>query len=192
MLIAFVGIDGAGKTTQIQLLLKALSDERKIKVCKAVPANRKLVERIAPHSHIFKELQATAMALDLSHSIALYDRDTITISDRYTYCIKAYFAAEGKSFAVANGLLDLLPHPDVIIWIDTNPEIAAARVRKRGVAKSLENAAFLTLVRNEYNRILGEMPNVIRVDGNVKPDVIHAHVMAGLEPYLKRRDTLIR
>lgn len=186
MRIAIVGVDGAGKTTQVHKLKEWLEAKGTVSVCKAQSLNRALVEEMQMEYKRFKEVLSVAMALDLAHTVKLDDPGSAyMIWDRYTYCVQAYFVAESIYNSSAQFILDQLPKPDLTIWIDSDPGVAAQRVLIRGQAKLLENEPFLKKVRQAYCEILRDEPNVIPVNGNLTPEEVHKEIIAAIGPLIE-------
>ena len=176
MLIAIIGIDGSGKTTQVDLLKK--SKIYSVNSLKSMSDNRNIVEKIHFDNYeVYKQTLSLAMAMDL---LKLYysemgrEQDyTLTVWDRYKYCIQAYFSSENIFYEKTNILLEELRTPDLIIWLKIDPELA-----ERGIAKPLENEEFLRKVQNHYAVVLKDVDNVHVLDCSLKSEYeIHVEIM---------------
>jgi len=186
MLIAIVGIDGVGKTTQIKLLRDSM--QYSVNLCKAIPNNRAIIEAIQYDDYItFKETVSLAMAIDLISSYKTQVKDNeINIWDRYKYCIHAYFMAQQILYKKTNILLEQLITPDITIWLKTEPCIAEKRINMRGNVKPLDNVAFLTLVQEQYENVLGDVDNVYTIDcKDLYPNKVHEEIMSIVDNKLK-------
>lgn len=144
MLIAFCGIDGAGKTTQINLLKDYLVDKGENVYLTKQPTNfyrqydrfRDFVEGKISESDslILNELALLSSADKLRH----YETElkpqlnNIIISDRYVYSGFAYFVGRGiTDIEWLKNIFVLVPSPDVTVYIDIPPEVALGRIIKR-------------------------------------------------------------
>ncbi|MHB8065083.1 MAG: dTMP kinase [Ruminiclostridium sp.] len=189
MLIAIIGIDGSGKTTQVELLKNA--NRYSVSVHKASSDDRNVIENIHFENYItYKQTMSVAMTMDLlrtyRNEISIYDNFTLNVWDRYKYCIQAYFAAEQISYEKTNILLEELRTPDLTIWLKIDPEVAEERIHKRGAAKPLEYAAFLSLVQQQYSEMLKNVNHVHVIDCNEKyADAIHKEIMDLIEQRLQ-------
>ncbi|MCM1273239.1 MAG: deoxynucleoside kinase [Clostridium sp.] len=187
MLAAIIGIDGSGKTTQIEMLKKSVS--RTVHVCKAIPANRSIVEGLCFDDFVtYKEALSFAMALDLTsayHKQMIMDDAAINIWDRYKYCNQAYFLADGISYEKTNIILNQLKTPELTIWLKLDPAIAAKRVQDRGDAKPGENEPFLSLAHKCYENVLQDVDNVFPLEctGRLAGE-IHEEIVSIMNRYL--------
>ena len=176
MLIAICGIDGSGKTTQINLLKDYFEKQGKNIHLTKQPTNfyrnydrfRKYVNReISPNnSNIIFELALLSAADKIRH----YETDIrpnahkIVISDRYVFSAYAYFIGRGVNDI--EWLKDInihLPIPDITIYLDIDPKIAYERIINRdgGYTKKEEtDLELLSSVRNVFlKQPWGDIPN---------------------------------
>jgi len=113
------------------------------------------------------------------------DRDDLVVSDRYT---DSRYAYQGASL---DGVLDrpmefvrgihraFTREPDATIYLDLDPETAAARA---GADNKFERAAFLAEVQSNYERLVDHEPErFVRVDATRPPEEVIAAVEATLE-----------
>lgn len=188
--IVFEGIDGAGKTTQIKLLAKAL-EERGIKCnVSAEPTTMpsgKLIRRA-----LSGELTVTCMEMaemfsadrvnhnkDAEQGIDKLLADGITvISDRYYYSSLAYQGAELGFETVARLNLENpdIRTPDLCIFLDLTPERSLERIGARADVphEIYENYEYLNKTRKmffdvfERLRQRGEKIVLIDASGSVE------------------------
>lgn len=201
--IVFEGIDGAGKTTQIDLLQKAL-EERGI-LCKttaeptSLPSGKEI--RAALSGKI--EKKPVEMAEMFARDRELHNTDPdigiegmlshgfTVISDRYYYSSLAYQGATLGYETVASLNLDneSIRTPDLCIFLDLTPEKSLERIGKRGEETEIyENFDYLTKTRKmffdvfERLRARGENIAVIDAYGAV-PEVAERVLSAVLKIY---------
>ena len=186
--IVFEGIDGAGKTTQINLLCAAL-EERGLRCMITaeptdMPSGKKIREALSGKLKTtpleMAEMFACDRAIHNTHpeegiNKALSD-GVVVISDRYYYSSLAYQGAALGYDTVAALNLDneSIRTPDKCIFLDLTPEKSLERIGKRGEATEIyENFEYLTRTRTmffdvfERLRARGENIAVIDASGSV-------------------------
>ena len=186
--IVFEGIDGAGKTTQIKRLCKAL--EARGILCKTtveptdLPSGRELRRALSG------ELPKTALEMaemfasdrvahnthpEIGINKLLSDGYSV-ISDRYYYSSLAYqgTALGYDTVAKLNLENESIRHPDLCVFLDLTPEKSLERIGNRGEQTEIyENLDYLTRTRamffDVFDRLRagGENIAVIDASGNV-------------------------
>ncbi|NNG38008.1 dTMP kinase [Flexivirga sp. ID2601S] len=163
MFIAFEGGDGAGKTTQIQLLRDRLVAAGREVVVTREPGGTALgqeIRNVLLHGdHVAPRAEALLFAADRAHHVATVvrpalERGAIVLQDRYMDSSIAYQGA-GRELDPAEvkrlslwATEDLLP--DLTVLLDVTPEVG--RARRGEVHDRLEREAddFHTRVREHY------------------------------------------
>ncbi len=181
LLIAVEGIDGAGKTTQVQLLADALRADGFVVVTSKEPTEGEWGQRI-------RETAANGR-LDLDRELELFIRDRtehadtkirpalaeakIVILDRYYYSTIAYQGSRGADFKEIQRLMESrFPHPDIVFLLDVDPVVSLKRIRElRGERPNeFERVDSLAKARDVFNLL--DEPRVVRIDGSLTiPDV---------------------
>lgn len=173
VLVAFDGIDGAGKTTQARILADRLRR-----------AGLDVVESKEPttgeHGMRLRE-SARAGRLPLDEELALFladrrehiasviqpalDRGAVVIVDRYYPSTVAYQGARGADpIDVLRTNEAFAPQPDVLVLVDVDPAVGVSRVRGRdGTENEFEREDDLRRARAIFRTISG--PHVLTVDG---------------------------
>ena len=166
--IVFEGIDGAGKTTQIELLAKRLSQNGEVVSITAEPTDnesgkalRRALSGKEPHSECE---MATMFVLDrIGHNAQISEflaQGKTVICDRYYYSTLAY---QGKSTDYAwvrsmNIDCPEIRRPDACIYLDLTPEESLARISKgRAEVEIYENLEKLTEVRESFFSVINDL-----------------------------------
>lgn len=161
-LIVLCGIDGAGKTTQEELLSDALQKAGEKVCCTKQPTDW---YRNHPEVRRFLDTGDTSLRPETIALLAAADRmihldsfvqpllaqGTHVISNRYVYSSYGYFKARGvdRSFVVEINKNVPVPDLGVLLWIP--PDETVERVRRRGHGTKFEerDAAYLGRVQDE-------------------------------------------
>jgi dTMP kinase len=181
--IVFEGIDGAGKTTQIELLCAAL--EKRGLRCKItaeptdMPSGKEIRAALSGKTQKtaleMAEMFACDRAIHNTHpeegiNRALADGITV-ISDRYYYSSLAYQGAALGYDTVAALNLDNpdIRTPDLCVFLDLTPEKSLERIGKRGEATEIyENFDYLTRTRamffDVFDRLRARGENIAVID----------------------------
>lgn len=187
-LVAFEGIDGAGKSTQLRRLAEALRAAGRAVVETREPTDgawgRRIREmarsgaRVAPAEELrwFVEDRREHVAAVIRPGVAA---GAIVLTDRYFLSTVAYQGARGLDPArlLAEAEAEF-PLPDLAIVLDVDPAAGLGRVAARGgVAEpAFEDGAFLAQVVAVFRNL--DRPYVRHVDGRRAPDAVAAEVWA--------------
>ncbi|HNR99102.1 MAG TPA: dTMP kinase [Planctomycetota bacterium] len=203
ILIAFEGIDGAGKSTQAALVADRLADTKTRALLVREPGATPVAEAVrrlllergknAPgrEAEMFLYLAARA---DLYRRVILpaLDRGRFVLSDRCFWSTVAY-QGRGLGLGVAKArALSLIAtggrEPDLVVLLDLAPEEAAAR--RRGKADRIEarGSRYLAEVRAEFlalaRRARGK---AMVVNAHLPADTICLKILARLRALMRRR-----
>ncbi|WP_050591833.1 dTMP kinase [Salinispora fenicalii] len=178
-LIVIVGIDGAGKTTQVKELTSWLNS-LDVPACQLLnqtllPVRQSLdaiaredgfedhLEMLGPDViRLISACSKLATLATLRESAA--DPESVTLIDRYTYC--QYAAArlqQANNEDFIRRLNRVLPTPDLTVFLDVDPAGAQRRIEGRGIDR--ESIDFLARYRGAYLS-LPEFDSFVVVDGN--------------------------
>lgn len=188
--IVFEGIDGAGKTTQVNLLLEKLEKEGKSAYLTAeptdLPTGREL-RRVL--SGDVKKSDCEIAALFTLDRIA-HNKDAVAgiervlaagydvICDRYYYSTLAYqgFSTDYEWVKSMNVGCPEIRRPDLCIFLDLTPEESLERIQKgRDKLEIYENVETLTKVRDAFHKALtdlGDSENIAIVNAYRTPEEI--------------------
>ena len=174
--MVFEGIDGAGKTTQVDLLSKRLEEMGRVVSVSAEPTtlpSGKAIRRALSGEEKRSECEMAAMfVIDrIAHNIdpeiginSLTDKGYDVISDRYYYSSLAYQGASTDYEWVKkmNICSPEIRRPDLCIYLDLLPEQSLERIsRGREKVEIYENLEKLTLTRNKFLSVIEDL----RADG---------------------------
>ena len=195
-LIVYEGIDGAGKTTQINLLANYLREEGRAVYCTAEPT-----ETVS--GGLLRDALSGATRRTICEMAAMFVFDRINhnvnpvngiqkmladgfdvICDRYYYSSLAYQGSGTDPEWVGNMNLNCpeIMRPDICIFLDLTPEQSMARInRGRATQEIYENEEKLTQVRNQFYRVFEELKdrdNIQIVDAYRAVEEIHQDIVA--------------
>lgn len=170
--IVFEGIDGAGKTTQVELLAERLRGEGKQVVITAEPTGFEGGKQLrqALSGKIKKsecEMAVMFVADRIEHNIhdtegikALVESGAYVICDRYYYSTLAYQGQSTDYQWVKSMNLSCpeIRRPDLCIYLDLTPEQSLERIsRGRESVEIYENVETLTKVRNTFLSVIDDL-----------------------------------
>jgi len=199
MFISLEGVDGCGKSTQIELVGKWLAGrfQREVVVTHEPGATKlgKALRQLIQHGDdMDARTEALLYAADRANHVAevvepALQRGAIVITDRYLDSSVAYQAA-GRQLPAADveylsrwatqGLM-----PDVTILLDIDPAIA--RARQVGEMDRIEKAGleFQQRVRAGYQqRVAADPARWLVISGMGTPAEVEAAIISQLEPKL--------
>ena len=197
--IVFEGIDGAGKSTQINLLENYLRGQGRAVYCTAEPTG-------TVSGGLLRDALSGASRRTICEMAAMFVFDRINhnvnpvngiqkmlsdgfdvICDRYYYSSLAYQGSGTDPEWVSNMNLNCpeIMRPDVCIFLDLTPEQSMARInRNRATQEIYENEEKLTQVRNQFCRVfeeLKERDNIQVVDAYRSVEEIHQDIVKVIE-----------
>ena len=195
--IVFEGIDGAGKTTQINLLRDALAARGIDCYITAeptdMPSGRRIREALSGRVPSTTAHMAEMFATDrVNHNIdteqgiekMLKDGKTV-ISDRYYYSSLAYQGAElgFETVAKLNLENESIRTPDLCIFLDLTPEQSLDRIQSRAdVPKEIyENYEYLDKTRkmffDVFDRLRKRGERIVLVDASGSVELIAQSIL---------------
>jgi dTMP kinase len=198
LLIAFEGIDGAGKTTQVDLLTQFFVSANEPVLRSKEPTDGPWGQRIrASAKSVRLSLQEELNAFIEDRKEHLRDKilpalsnGQVVILDRYFYSTIAYQGSRGGEIeAITAQMLESAPEPDIVFLIDVTPEIGLARIRQgRGeVPNAFETLANLQAVRTVFLDLAKSRANIALIDGTPNAEAVHRVVLATLQDRVLNR-----
>lgn len=156
--IVFEGVDGSGKSTQIELLSMKLRDQGVDYVLEREPSDGNIGRFIRDYAeagerYLSPETEALLFTADrFEHSRRIdqiLEQGTTVICDRYYHSTLAYQGAAGVDVAWLRDLQKFALKPDLILLLDVDPERSLMRVSGRTLTV-FENRSYLKRVRSLY------------------------------------------
>lgn len=196
--IVFDGIDGAGKTTQVQYLAAALRCADEAVVVSKEPTDGpwgSLIRASATTGRMPLEQELDAFIRDREEHLEktvlpALEQDRIVILDRYFYSTIAYQGLRGGNVEELERQVRAMARtPDIGFVVDTDPKTAVARITARdGRPNEFEKEEELVRIRRIFLQLCRQDPVLRRIDGNASQASVHAEIVALLlEGVLRRR-----
>ncbi|WP_346926424.1 dTMP kinase [uncultured Arthrobacter sp.] len=185
MLIVLTGIDGSGKTTAAQATVDAARQAGRSALFLRNYAGRRRMSLLS--ARLGRQLPARAAdsietAVRTSNVLNSHRRarkfDGLVVMDRHLHCQLALRGMHG----LARGrflpwLIRKLPQPDLIIYLDIDPQEAHARILERGTDSELLED--LVSLRDAY-QALPEFPGFTRITAGGSPASVITRVQAAI------------
>ncbi|MCC5896692.1 MAG: dTMP kinase [Phormidium sp. BM_Day4_Bin.17] len=203
-LIVFEGIEGAGKTTQLQRAAAWLRSQVAVPVLTTREPGgtllgqelRHLLLKVRDADEIAPRSELLLYASDRAQHVEQYlkpnlAQGAIILCDRYTHSTLAY-QGYGRQLdleliqqlnAIATGGLQ----PDLTFWLDLAPEVGLQRIQQRGEPNRLEREAlaFHQRVRQGYLSLAQQDPErMIRLNAEAPAEEIEQEITKILQKSL--------
>ncbi|MBP1357331.1 MAG: dTMP kinase [Sulfolobus sp.] len=151
-MIAFEGIDGAGKTTISKLLFEFLKKEGYNVILTQEPFTNEIIELIKRVGWKDPILLTLLFSADRAYHINWIRQQNpeIVIMDRYYYSTIAYQSVLGVEEEWILNINSKFPKPDLVFLLDIDEEEAIKRIRKDDKFNFQEKISTLKLVRSKY------------------------------------------
>ncbi len=202
VLIAFEGIDGSGKSTQIRLLAERLQQMGISFYTTMEPSD-------APIGSMIRQILTGRMQADPKVIAALFTADrldhllndvngvvrkiengTVVLMDRYYFSSYAYQSVELPMdwLIHANEPCKEILRPEINLFLDIEPKLAMERISKNRFQKELfEEQSRLEQVRQNYleafDKLHGE-ERVIVINGNQDPQAVADDIWMVVQEYV--------
>lgn len=186
MLIVFEGIDGTGKSTQVQLLARALEERGETVNTSREPTDGPFGKKLRD-SMVQGRLSAIE-ELGLFHDdrrdhvktliTPALERGEAVILDRYYFSTMAYQGARGFDPQEIRALNEAFaPIPDLVILLEVPVTTAIERIGGRdGAPNTFEKEENLRTCQGIFNQLGDSF--VHRIDATQSPEEVHAAVLA--------------
>ncbi len=205
LFISFEGIDGAGKSTHIEGVAALWRQAGRAVVLTREPGGTPLSEQLRAlvlHQPMDALTEALLMfAARREHLLQVIEpalaRGDVVLCDRFTDATFAYQGGgRGFDWGVLGELEAMVQHlpgdglrqPDLTVWFDLDPAIAAERLASARVPDKFESqpADFFAAVRAGYARREAESPRrFARIDAARTREAVWAEVARVMAPWLE-------
>ena len=206
LFISFEGIDGAGKSTHIANVAELFRQAGRTVVLTREPGGTPLSEKLRElvlHEPMDALTEALLMfAARREHLVKVIEpalaRGDVVLCDRFTDATFAYQGG-GRGFdwqvlAQLERMVQALPdgalrQPELTVWFDLDPQIAAQRLASARVPDKFESqpADFFAAVRAGYAKRQAEMPaRFARIDAAQSMEAVGADVGRVVSEWMKR------
>ncbi|MDR2558134.1 MAG: dTMP kinase [Oscillospiraceae bacterium] len=198
LFIVFEGLDGSGKTTQMNALYKHLTKEKNIKCRQEREPGESLPGALA-RSAVKKKTKFEPQTMALLFAADRYehivndiqpylDEGVHVLCDRYVFSNFAYQGLEldfETIYEVNKAAMELLM-PDVIIFIDTDPAETLARIGKSRVGNELFDKQGVAVRENfykafDYLKEKNLIKNLLTVKGSQSEEAVTSEIISYIE-----------
>lgn len=199
--IAFEGIDGSGKSTQINILAERLRKKGNYCYTTMEPTNSPIgslihqimMGRIKTDNKVIAGLfvadRLDHLLNDVDGIVDKINEGTTVITDRYYFSSYAYHSVDMPMEWVigANEQSSNILRPTITVFIDVDPDIAVERIAKNRFHQELfEKKSRLVKVRENYIKAfkrLEEEENYVVINGNQSPEAISRDIWEAVKKY---------
>ncbi len=193
LFIVLEGIDGAGKTTIANMLLRYLSGKGYNTIYTYEPYDSLYVEILKTKYNELRDAYLDALTYAADRVIHLktvikpyLEKNYIVICDRYFYSSVAYQSAQGAPLDWILEINKFALKPDIAIYLDIEPEIGLRRRRKlKSRFPEYEVLDFLVKVRNAYLELVNRGMLTL-IDARREVNTVFKEVIEIVEKHLNR------
>jgi dTMP kinase len=194
-LIVFEGVEGCGKTTQMQLCSQWLESLNISVVLTREPGGtelgkdlRRLLLEKSPNKPVGEVTELLLYAADRAQHIEEELKPNLAtgkyiLCDRYTDSTIAYQGyGRGLNMSIINQLNHISTgglESDLTIWLDVDVEVGLSRKRGQATLDRIEQEtiAFHRRVQQGYTELAGSYPSrIMRVDGTSSQDIVQKSI----------------
>lgn len=198
LLIAFEGIDGTGKSTQIALLAEYLTAQGLEVLTTREPTDgsygRKIRSLFTRRHHLTPDEELELFMKDrrehvqelISPALA---SDKVVLTDRYYFSTAAYQGAAGHDPAKILATNEkFAPLPDLVLLLTLTPAESVHRIKMlRGESlNDFEGEDSLTKVAAIFDSF--DMDYIAKINASVSPDEVHREIISKVNKILAGRN----
>lgn len=203
-LIVIEGLEGAGKSTAVNLVVELLSKNNISTITTREPGGTAIGEILRS---IIKNPEYNNVLADRSELLLLYAariqlieqiikpalrKGLWVIADRFELSTFAYqgggrgldmeFIRKLSTFSL-DGF-----KPELTLYLDINPDLGMARAKSRGKFDRIEQEAieFFHRVHETYHNIVKDNPEIIMIDASRSLDQVQQDIQSAIDGFLER------
>ena len=200
LLIIFEGIDGTGKSTQLQLLADHLDRAGYSTVTTREPTSGTYGQQIRQlyinRDGVSKEEELQLFIEDRKEHVAKLltpslQEGKIVLCDRYFLSTAAYQGAVGFDPIEIIKMNDFAPTPDIAFLFQLSPDLSIERITSgRGdTLNDFEQKESLEKVRTIFNSL--KLPYIKNIDASLSIDSVHQQIVNKITPLLGHSHKLV-
>ncbi len=203
--IVIEGMEGAGKSSAIEVVTKVLSKNKIPYIQTREPGGTPLAEQlrslVKSADHQEQVTQETELFLmyasrsQLVHNVILpaLDAGTWVVGDRHDLSSRAY---QGGGRQIDNGTLDTIANmtlkgfkPALTIYMDIDPKIGLARASARGALDRIEQEQFdfFTRTHEKYRLLAAQDESTVTIDAGQSMEKVHQDVAEAVQQFCQQR-----
>jgi len=200
--IVVEGIEGAGKSSAIDIVKKVLEEHNITYILTREPGGTPLAEKLreivksADHNEIVTQetelllMYASRSQLLKNRILPAIEQGDWVIGDRHDLSSKAYQGG-GRNFD--NKVMNMIAEvtlkgfkPDLTLYLDISPELGLARAQARGALDriELEKIEFFHRVRNKYKEIASSDSSIVTIDASQPMETVHQNIRTQLTAFI--------
>jgi len=194
LFIVFEGIDGAGSSTQAQMLQNYFTEINHKSVISPEPSSGKIGQLLRQYlagencfenQDLFDQQMAYLFAADRHYHLynnidgvyKLIAENIHVISTRYYFSSLAYNGKTTQDYDFVNSLNQKFPPPDLVIYLDIPVDLALKRMCDRPSREIYETKDKLTKVQQRFNEIFSNYQGtILKVDASQNKEIIHKKI----------------
>lgn len=201
--IVIEGIEGAGKSSAIEIVKKVLEEYSLEFISTREPGGTKLAESLreivksADHTEIVTQetelllMYAARSQLLANRILPALEEGKWVIGDRHDLSSRAY---QGGGRQFDDKIMKMIAEvtlkgfkPDLTLYLDISPEQGLSRAQARGELDRIEQEKieFFHRVRDKYCDIANTDPSIITVDASEEMAVVHENIRQQLSRFIE-------